>query len=118
MLERGCRSVEIDVWDPDSDSDSSDSEDEDNEGKGKFGMGKLKKKLKKEVGLLKSHVESSSDQTPQKEGEIASPQAKIRSLKCEPRVLHGHTATKEVPFRTVCETVRQHAFQTRWESVS
>ncbi|KAF1346901.1 PLC-like phosphodiesterase [Delphinella strobiligena] len=111
VLERGCRSVEIDVWDPDSDLDSSDSDEED-EDTGTFGMGKLKRKLKKEVGLLKSHVETSSDLSPPKKDETTSPQAKLRPLKCEPRVLHGHTATRDVPFRTVCETIRQHAFQT------
>lgn len=76
-------------------------------------MGKLKRKLKKEVGLLKSHVETSSDPSPSKKDETASPQAKLRPLKCEPRVLHGHTATRDVPFRTVCETIQQYAFKTR-----
>lgn len=29
----------------------------------------------------------------------------------EPRVLHGYTLTKEVPFRSVCATIRKHGFR-------
>lgn len=32
------------------------------------------------------------------------------STRAEPRVLHGYTATKEVSFRAVCETIRDYAF--------
>ena len=31
----------------------------------------------------------------------------------EPRVLHGYTLTKEVPFRDVCMAIRDAAFVTR-----
>ena len=33
--------------------------------------------------------------------------------RAEPRVLHGHTLTKEVPFRDVCDAVKEGAFVTR-----
>ena len=32
----------------------------------------------------------------------------------EPRVLHGHTLTKEVPFRDVCKAIREAAFLKRY----
>lgn len=34
-------------------------------------------------------------------------------LRAEPRVLHGHTLTREVPFRDVCEAVKEGAFAKR-----
>lgn len=33
--------------------------------------------------------------------------------RAEPRVLHGHTLTKEVPFRDVCMAIKDNAFVTR-----
>ncbi|EFX00466.1 phospholipase c [Grosmannia clavigera kw1407] len=35
-----------------------------------------------------------------------------RSQAAEPRVLHGYTLTKEVPFRDVCATIREYGFRT------
>ncbi|EGX93658.1 PLC-like phosphodiesterase, TIM beta/alpha-barrel domain [Cordyceps militaris CM01] len=34
-----------------------------------------------------------------------------RCVEIDPRVLHGYTLTKEVPFRDVCATIRKHAFE-------
>ena len=36
------------------------------------------------------------------------------ATQCEPRVLHGHTLTKEVPFRDVCQAIREAAFLKRY----
>lgn len=112
VLARYCRCVEIDVWDGEDDSDSESSEsDTDNEAGDKPSrLDKLRNKLKKEVGVLKSHTNgtkhSTEDSNDGSHAKRTSP-----SYKREPRVLHGHTATKEVPFRTVCETIRDHAFK-------
>lgn len=101
MLERGARSVEIDVWDPDSDSDSEEGS----------GVSKLTEKFKKKVSLLKSKAKKNHEPQPIADGSTSTKES--RSFSCEPRVLHGHTATKEVPFRTVCETIGRYAFE-KW----
>jgi hypothetical protein len=53
------------------------------------------------------------------EQEKAKPEAPVtgggveagkRTSRLEPRVLHGHTLTKEVPFRDVCNAIRDSAF--------
>ena len=35
------------------------------------------------------------------------------AMRAEPRVLHGYTLTKDVPFREVCAAIRDAAFVTR-----
>lgn len=35
-------------------------------------------------------------------------------MRREPRVLHGYTLTKDVPFREVCEAIRDSAFVHRY----
>lgn len=35
------------------------------------------------------------------------------AFRAEPRVLHGYTLTKEVPFRDVCKAIRDAAFVNR-----
>ncbi|THX62624.1 phosphoinositide phospholipase C [Aureobasidium pullulans] len=120
VLERGCRCVEVDVWDgDDSDSDTSDSSGEsgsDNEKEG--GIKKLSRRFKNKIGLSKSKVEPQPKDTPVSsssppKGEGVGPSGLRRTVsKTEPRVLHGHTATKEVSFRAVCSTIRDYAFVT------
>ncbi|KAL1297690.1 hypothetical protein AAFC00_006239 [Neodothiora populina] len=121
VLHRGCRSVEIDVWDPkddsDSDTSSSDSESEIGDGEQHSRLGRLSRKVKREVSLLKSKAkaEGTSERSEkvvttrqQKQGVVQAP---APALHREPRVLHGYTATKEVAFRTVCQTIAQQAFE-------
>ena len=60
VLERGCRCVEIDVWDgDDSDSDTSDSSaDSDSEAENQGGIKKLSRKFKNKMGFSKTKSES------------------------------------------------------------
>ncbi|KAH0348280.1 PLC-like phosphodiesterase, partial [Aureobasidium melanogenum] len=120
VLERGCRCVEIDVWDghdPDSDtSDSSADSDSDAENEGE--IKKLSRRFKKKIGLAKSKPETrstdkqaSASSPPKYEG-VASAGLRRTVSRTEPRVLHGHTATKEISFRAVCTTIRDYAFAT------
>ncbi|KAK3704436.1 1-phosphatidylinositol 4,5-bisphosphate phosphodiesterase beta-4 [Vermiconidia calcicola] len=144
VLQRGCRCIEVDVWDGGSPSNSSasssDAEDdgcrkEDNEVKGltglvKKGLGKLRssspsKKVASTESATKAppddrkYSSGSKDVAPTESVSKAPPDdnqnlmpAPWRSTsgREEPRVLHGYTATKDIPFRAVCEVVRDYAF--------
>ncbi|KAG9546306.1 PLC-like phosphodiesterase, partial [Aureobasidium melanogenum] len=119
VLERGCRCVEIDVWDGhDSDSDTSDSSaDSDSDAENEGEIKKLSRRFKQKIGLSKSKPEpkpdvpASASSPPEHEG-VGSAGLQRTVSKTEPRVLHGHTATKEISFRAVCATIRDYAFAT------
>lgn len=148
VLERGCRCIEIDVWDgEDSDDDSddeggadgtragssSDDSDEASSDPAKAAARKemvLRAKAKAKERLpasltarfskstlgrrLEHYVEKKIEGKPkarraptiQDDGTVLPPPP------VEPRVLHGHTLTREVPFRDVCATIREHSFAT------
>lgn len=112
VLKRGCRCIEIDVWDGGSPSSS---EAEDN-GKDRDGeVGKLTGMLKNKLGRLRSRS------NPDKRAEtVGSPSADLVNMptpwrtpsgRSEPLVYHGYTVTSEIPFRKVCEVVRDYAFR-------
>lgn len=116
VLKRGCRCIEIDVWDGGSASASSSDYEENGNGKGSE-MKQLTGMVKK--GLTRFRSGSSAKDSPTAGTEVEKTPADTASMPTpwrtesnreEPRVLHGYTATKEVPFRRVCETIRDYAF--------
>ncbi|RFU75169.1 phospholipase c [Trichoderma arundinaceum] len=137
VLLRGCRCVEIDVWDgdeSDSESDSSDSETSDDEAAAKKAALKEKKKKekkekkeskdKKKPGWsdqlknkmekinISKKIEKIEEKATEKANEIQEAvKRKSESASIiEPRVLHGYTLTGDVPFRDVCVAIRESAF--------
>ncbi|KAK7414896.1 hypothetical protein QQX98_006317 [Neonectria punicea] len=121
-LVRGGRCIEIDVWDGDESdaegtSSSSSSSDEEN-GRGK----KLSAKKKRlTFSALKDKLQKTSihdkDESPTSKASATTPASAAPPAAgepevavVEPRVLHGYTLTKEVPFRSVCVAIRDSAF--------
>lgn len=127
VLVRGCRCLEIDVWNGDEDAGedgehgtTTKEEEKLNSRLGRF-AGKVKD-LDSKAHLHNplhhsntdgeaapapgpSHVtQPATDQMPAP-WRSTPPPARV-----EPRVLHGHTLTREVSFRSVCETIRDNAF--------
>lgn len=146
VLLRGCRCVEIDVWDgQESDSESSDSSSSDEEEEGgikarrtrsdsskstksnrsnktkwkkRLGINKVKEKALEKAGRGKSNnipIPETPDEADSERKEFFSKPERWRSNtsnRVEPVVLHGYTATKEIPFREVCMTIGKYAFMT------
>ncbi|OAA66317.1 phosphatidyl inositol-specific phospholipase C [Cordyceps fumosorosea ARSEF 2679] len=134
VLRRGCRCVEIDVWDgTGSDAESSQSSSDEDAAAGKEDhskpdrlarlkaslpdsvvsrlskTGALRRKLERTASHRLVDADQSLTSVRAASSHLSSPSSSS-SLAHEPRVLHGYTLTKEVPFRDVCAAIRQHAF--------
>ncbi|KAK5050362.1 hypothetical protein LTR84_003643 [Exophiala bonariae] len=136
VLKRGCRCLEIDVWDG-SDSDTS-SSDEDEERSKSSRWGKVKAKASRmrsrsrsgsmrssgppkaqsdaQGGTSQSYTEHhilsrhSSIASTTKSAYLSPHPSPNISSKCEPRVLHGYTLTQPITFRAVCHAIKDSAF--------
>ncbi|RDA92834.1 hypothetical protein CP533_2867 [Ophiocordyceps camponoti-saundersi (nom. inval.)] len=98
VLRRGCRCVEIDVWDGVGYEDVSDSSS--SEEKHKSRLDSLRERLPESLAArLEKTSLGKKDETVHEE-----------DMEIEPRVLHGYTLTRHVPFRDVCHAIRESAF--------
>ncbi|CAI7607487.1 unnamed protein product [Penicillium discolor] len=126
VLLRGCRSVEIDVWDGESDTpNSSDGEgdsdrsssDSEAEEKTKGGENRQEKPGKEQKASFSARLEAKlggvlrrkSVKSPQRPSDEETATSHM-PVAAEPRVLHGHTLTKGTTFREICYAIRDSAF--------
>lgn len=110
----GCRCIEIDVWDGETKSASNEGAKTDKEEKKHRFRPHIRERLSKHVekgDTSKTATRSNDDDDMSLPTPWTSASTEMRA---EPRVLHGYTLTKEVPFRDVCVAIRDAAFVNRY----
>jgi phosphatidylinositol phospholipase C, delta len=122
VLKRGCRCLEIDIWDGDDSDTSASSSDEEGDHPRttttpkKSRWSRMKTKAAhirgtspakgREAHASPGRVEGATSAHLEPTGSVGPPVP----FKAEPQVVHGWTLTQAIPFRTVCAAIRESAF--------